>query len=128
MGRRGRPPKSEHLRLIETGSYGRGRVSHRPTRREVKPTLWTGTEPPEYLKLDRRAKAAWRRLAPILQGVRLLTEADLWLLGMACQAFSNWSKATSSSSKSASRCSPSAAPPATGVSSASSTSALSRSG
>jgi P27 family predicted phage terminase small subunit len=36
---------------------------------------------------DKRAKQEWRRLAPILQGMRVLTEADYMALANLCQTY-----------------------------------------
>ena len=58
---------------------------HEPKPRQIVPRC------PDHL--DERAKKEWRRLAPILQGMRVLTEADYMALANLCQTYSTLVKA-----------------------------------
>ena len=81
----GRPPKSAALRILEGG---RG---HRPIK--------TPPEPPQAAMrcptwLDVEAKAEWRRVAPMLTAMRILTALDVANLACYCQAWSELRDAT----------------------------------
>lgn len=85
MGRRGPPPKPTALRLLE------GDVSHRPSNSlEPKPAL-VMPRCPQWLSPE--AKKGWRRLAPQLHRLRVLTEVDGDALAAYCQTYSRWKDA-----------------------------------
>jgi P27 family predicted phage terminase small subunit len=81
----GRPPKSAALRILEGG---RG---HRPIK--------TPPEPPQAAVrcpawLDAEAKSEWRRVAPMLAAMRILTALDIAMLTCYVQAWSELREAT----------------------------------
>lgn len=79
---RGRKPKPTHLRVLE------GNPGHRPiNRREPKPTP-VAPKPPSWL--DREAKREWKRIAPELERLGLLTKVDGAALAGYCQAYARW--------------------------------------
>ena len=85
MGTRGPIPKPTVIEIME------GRPGHRPVNwREPQPRA-VAPRCPDYL--DARAKKEWRRLVPILQRMRVLTEADGIALGNLCQTYSTMLKA-----------------------------------
>lgn len=85
MGRRGPPPKPTKLRLVE------GNPSKRPINtREPKPPR-TLAVCPEWLSDE--AKKAWKRMAPMLRKMGLLTQADVDALAGYCQSYSRWKAA-----------------------------------
>ena len=78
MGLRGPAPKPTSLRLLQ------GNAGHRPL---------NGAEPkpeekappcPLYIRADPNAWKEWKRLAPILLRMRVLTEADATVLASLC--------------------------------------------
>ncbi|WP_395675974.1 phage terminase small subunit P27 family [Inquilinus sp.] len=81
---RGRKPRPIHLKLIE------GNPGKRPlgTPLPVAPTI---PEPPDHL--DETAKVEWRRVAPQLFRLRLLTPLDVGALAVYCQAWSRFVQA-----------------------------------
>ena len=85
MGYRGPVAKPTVIEIME------GRPGHRPINsREPQPRA-VAPRCPEHL--DARAKKEWRRLVPILQRMRVLTEADGIALGNLCQTYSTMLKA-----------------------------------
>lgn len=82
----GRRPKPTQLKLV-TGNPG-----HRPlNEREPKPKPDMPTMP---AWLDREAKAEWKRQAPELYAVGVLTIVDGAVLAAYCEAFSLWKRAS----------------------------------
>lgn len=77
MGLRGPAPKPRALKLIE-GKYCENK-------REPEPAMVMPKCPSH---LDKLAKREWKRLAPILMRMRVLTEADGIILGNLCTAYS----------------------------------------
>lgn len=76
--------KPTALKLID-GNPGKRPIN----RREVKPTISARVpSPPSYL--DRVAANEWRRIAPELHVLGLLTNIDKAPLATYCQAFSRW--------------------------------------
>jgi P27 family predicted phage terminase small subunit len=80
---RGRKPKPAHLRLIQ------GNPGHRPIPPEIQPERPPEVpEPPDDLGAD--GKAEWRRVAPELYHLQLLTRIDLRCFAAYCQAYDRW--------------------------------------
>jgi P27 family predicted phage terminase small subunit len=70
----------------------RGNPSRVPIGPEPEPQTFNGIpEPPEYLDDD--AAAEWRKLAPELVRIGLLTLADVTAFGSYCQVVGRWIKA-----------------------------------
>ena len=83
MGARGPTAKPTPLKIIQ------GNPGKRPLNHDVKFDTPKGV--PEPLRhLDRIAKAEWRRLAPVVFKVGLLTDGDLAAFGSYCAAYSTW--------------------------------------
>lgn len=75
------PSKPTELRSLEGG-----RSNSLPKPDDVeqpRPTPLVGSQPPR--EIDTRAKKIWNELAPILERVGLLTEADLPTFAILCQ-------------------------------------------
>lgn len=85
MGMRGPVPKPTALVLLE-GNPGKRKINKgEPQPRRVPPRC------PAHL--DAFAKQEWRRLVPILQRMRVLSEADFLALSTLCQTYSTLVKA-----------------------------------
>ncbi len=85
MGKRGPPPKPTELRLVE-GVPGH----HRPiSDREPKPSSEKRC-PSAPAWLHREAKREWRRVAPELYQLGLLTRVDRAAFAGYCQLYSRW--------------------------------------
>jgi P27 family predicted phage terminase small subunit len=81
----GPPPKPTALRMLE------GNPSRRPLNdAEPKPKA-QAPKCPAWLHVD--AKREWRRLAPKLEALGLLTEVDGTALAAYCQAYARWKEA-----------------------------------
>ncbi|MDP3939686.1 MAG: phage terminase small subunit P27 family, partial [Deltaproteobacteria bacterium] len=78
--------KPTHLHILE-GTARKDRHS----KSEPKPKPVAGETPKS---LDRYGKEAWKRLAPILERIGTLTEADSELFATFCDAYSQWRRAT----------------------------------
>jgi len=85
MGLRGPAPKPTALRLLE------GNLGHRPLNLH-EPRLAV-CEPDVPAHLSRDAKREWRRIAPILLAMRVLTVADPAQLANVCIALATLSRA-----------------------------------
>jgi phage terminase small subunit len=72
-----------HLQVL------RGNPSKRPIRPELEP-LQTAEPPKPPRYLTRLAAAEWRRLAPELHRLGLLTVVDVAPLAAYCQAYARW--------------------------------------
>lgn len=82
----GRRRKPTALRVIE------GNAGHRPlNEREPQPRR---DEPPCPTWLDKEAKAEWRRQAPELYAIGVLTAVDGSVLAAYCEAYSLWKRAS----------------------------------
>lgn len=84
---RGRPPKPTALKLLE-GDRGKGRRPLNkdepiPPQGEVKCPTWLLPE----------AKKEWKRLAPTLEAMGVLTMVDLQAFAGYCQAYARWKEA-----------------------------------
>jgi P27 family predicted phage terminase small subunit len=67
----------------------RGNPAHRPIKREPEPiALARVPDPPDYLDDD--AAGEWRRVAPELHRLGLLTLVDTQSLATYCQAYGRW--------------------------------------
>lgn len=85
MGARGPAPIPFEVKVIE-GNKGKKKLPHnRPSFRPKAPRC------PSWL--DRTARREWRRLAPQLEKMRLLTEGDLAAFACYCKAYSDLQKA-----------------------------------
>lgn len=83
---RGRKPKPTNLRAID------GNAGKRPLpKNEPKPKLACPDPPGD---LNEIAKIQWREWAELLHRTRILTEADLMALKLACEAYGRWFEAT----------------------------------
>lgn len=92
MGLRGPAPKPTSIRILE-GNPGKRRINHN----EPKPL----DIPPDCPRhLDKVAKREWKRLVPVLQRMRVLTEADQIALANLCQTYSTMIQAQEQLSKS----------------------------
>jgi len=87
--RRGPAPTPGHLKLIR-GNPGQRRIPPEL----VVPLPAAPLEPPVYLA--GYALEEWRRLAPELHGLGLLTELDLTTFAVYCDAAAQWRRATES--------------------------------
>lgn len=84
---RGRKPTPTALRLL------RGNPRKRPVNAlEPRPAVLDKLDPPEWL--DEGAKVEWRRLAPLLTRLGVLTETDTDALCAYCEAWTTWKQAT----------------------------------
>jgi P27 family predicted phage terminase small subunit len=80
MGYRGPIPKPTALEIAE------GRPGHRAINRNEPKARNVAPRCPDHL--DDRAKREWRRMVPILQRMKVLTEADGYALANLCQTYS----------------------------------------
>lgn len=82
MGARGPAPKPTRLKVLQ-GNPGHQKINrHEPKPRPVAPKC------PSWL--DAEAKREWRRVAPALERLGLLTEVDGTALAGYCQSYSRW--------------------------------------
>lgn len=79
-GRSGRPRLPSAVKKMR-GTYAKSRAAPNELQFKV-----SALEPPDYL--DDVAAQEWRRLYPLLEEVKILTEPDLHQLGQYCEAFS----------------------------------------
>lgn len=85
MGTRGPQPEPTALKLLK-GNPGKRAVNTS----EPKPAAKLPKCPDH---LDEVARKEWKRLAPILSRMRVLTEADYITLAALCQTYSQWKAA-----------------------------------
>ena len=81
MGRRGPPPKPTALKVLE-GNPGKQKINKGEPQPPVPDAI---PKPPS--RLLREAKAEWRRLAPALVALGLLTEVDTSAFAELCQNY-----------------------------------------
>jgi P27 family predicted phage terminase small subunit len=82
MARKGRPPVPTQLKILR-GNPGKRRLN------ELEPTPpQTGVEMPEYL--GPVARQRWGRVLPLLQSVRVMTQADIEALARYCDTYEWW--------------------------------------
>jgi P27 family predicted phage terminase small subunit len=90
---RGRKPTPTALRVL------RGNPRKRPINAaEPTPALLADADPPAWLA--RAAKKEWRRVAPMLTRLGVLTETDAAALAAYCEAWVTWHTATKAMRKS----------------------------
>lgn len=85
MATRGRKPKPTALKVLE-GNPGKRKLNDRepvPPKGDVRCLSWLMPE----------AKKEWKRLAPSLETMGVLTMADLTAFAGYCQAFARWKEA-----------------------------------
>lgn len=85
MTTRGRKPKPTALKLLE-GNPGKRPINEHepvPPKGTVKCPTW----------LEPEAKKEWKRLAPSLEAMGVLTQADLTAFAGYCQAYARWKEA-----------------------------------
>jgi len=87
MATRGRKPKPTALKLLE-GDRGKGR---RPLNKHEPIPPDGAIKCPSWLLPE--AKKEWKRLAPALEAMRVLTVADLKAFEGYCQAYARWREA-----------------------------------
>ena len=85
MGRRGPPPKSSYLKALEGNPGKRPLKGNNAKPRSVAPDC------PDWLNAE--AKAEWKRLAPELERLGLLTVLDRAAFSCYCQSFGHWVQA-----------------------------------
>ena len=85
MGRRGPPPKPAHLKIIE------GNPGKRPIKTSPQPKVGKVTCP-EWL--SPQAKAEWKRVAPELEQMGVVTSLDRAALAGYCSNYAAWVEAT----------------------------------
>jgi P27 family predicted phage terminase small subunit len=91
MGQPGRKPKPTALKSLQ-GNPGKRPLNNNEPEFEKYELDAKGTiKPPVYL--DSLAKKEWKRIAPILHKVGLLTKADEAALAAYCANFSRWVQA-----------------------------------
>jgi len=79
--------KPTNLKILQ-GSFRKDRS--KPG--EPKPAILADLRPPAWM--DRHAKTFWRKQAPKLVAMGILTEIDTDLLAVAAETYSTWRKAT----------------------------------
>ena len=84
MSIRGRKPKPTHLKIAQ-GNPGKRKLNTA----EPQPPAVEKAPPPPAL-LGQHGKREWRRLAPILLAMGVLSEADLTALLAYCKAYERW--------------------------------------
>ena len=85
MGRRGPPSKPPHLKALEGNPGKRPLKGNNAKPRSVAPDC------PDWLSAE--AKAEWKRLAPELERLGLLTVLDRAAFSCYCQSFAHWVQA-----------------------------------
>ena len=85
MATRGRKPKPTALKLLEGNPGKRPINEHEPIPPKGTVKCPTGLEP--------EAKKEWKRLAPSLEAMGVLTQADLTAFAGYCQAYARWKEA-----------------------------------
>lgn len=83
---KGRKPKPTHLKAVG-GTLRKDRINPN----EPKPPVSENLPPPEFL--DKMAADEWKRVVPLLEGMKVLSSADLTALAGYCANFSRWVKA-----------------------------------
>lgn len=84
---RGRKPKPTHLKVV-TGNPGKRPLNQSKIMPPVRKSL---PKPPSHLLPD--AKAEWKRLAPSLSLLGILSDLDISPFAAYCQAYGRWAQA-----------------------------------
>lgn len=84
-GRKGRPPKPTHLKIIE-GNPGKRRLAPTVKAPPSRPTC------PDYLAPY--AKTVWRRLVPLLDAMGILTRVDRDTMAAYCASVARFKEAS----------------------------------
>lgn len=82
MATRGRKPKPTAIKILEGNPGKRPLNAREPVPERKAPTC------PKWL--DKEAKKEWKRLAPKLERMGVLTEVDMAAFAGYCQAYSRW--------------------------------------
>lgn len=85
MGIRGPAPKPTRLKIIN------GNPGKRPLNEKEPQPLKTKPKCPSWI--NKEAKKEWKRIAPELERLGLLTDIDTSALAAYCQAYSHWKDA-----------------------------------
>ena len=85
MATRGRKPKPTAIKELEGNPGKRPMNTHEPRPPKKAPSC------PKWL--DSEAKKEWRRLAPYMEKLGILTEADRSAFASYCQAYARWKDA-----------------------------------
>lgn len=81
----GRPPKPTRLKVMN------GSARHDPQRiNRSEPQPRAGARVPPFLPRTGPARSAWNRLLPILERMRVMTEADAEALALGCLALAEY--------------------------------------
>lgn len=81
----GRPPTPTALKVLR----GTDRPDRTNPEEPTPPALEVGAAPPAWLR-DRRARAYWRELVPILSDARMLAMTDTTALVILAKAYGRW--------------------------------------
>jgi P27 family predicted phage terminase small subunit len=92
MGRRGPKPRPTELEE-KLGRPGK----RKKNRSEPRPEPVSSVAPPDFL--DATAKKEWMRVAPLLSGLKLLTEIDTIALATYCQSYADYVRANKALAK-----------------------------
>jgi len=84
MGKRGPAPKPTNLKVL-AGNPGKRELNMNEPKPEVEIEI---PSPPSFL--GTYAKKEWKRIAPVLHEVGLLTKADYAVLAGYCQCYDRW--------------------------------------
>jgi P27 family predicted phage terminase small subunit len=82
---RGRKPLPTQLKLVQENPGKRPLPENEP-----KPTVQSGALPAHFAWLSKGAKEHWKRIAPELARVGLLTALDTSMLAIYCSAYDTW--------------------------------------
>ena len=85
MATRGRKPTPTAIKILHGNPGKRPLNKHEPMPEKKAPTC------PKWL--DDEAKKEWKRLAPQMEQLGILTEADRTAFASYCQAYSRWKEA-----------------------------------
>lgn len=86
MGKRGPPRKPTELKLLQGVPGG----AHKLNKHEAKPQKLNGSKPSRELSPE--AKKVWRRMAPKLEVLGLLTNLDVEAFGRYCELSARYSE------------------------------------
>lgn len=84
MAKTGRPRKPTEIRVLEGNRSKRPLPANEPK----PPPITKPLKPPVWM--NKEGKKMFKRLAPIMQQLRLLTETDIESFSMCCQSYGDW--------------------------------------